>query len=65
VHAVELNKDEPLPSHISAYKALVVIGSPMDVSQEDAYLRLKEERATIRDCVVGRRRPFLGICLGH
>jgi GMP synthase-like glutamine amidotransferase len=60
---VELDKGEPMPSHISAYEALVVMGSPMDVWQEDAYPWLKAEKAAIRDWVVGRRRP--GICLGH
>jgi GMP synthase-like glutamine amidotransferase len=62
---VELDKGESIPSHIAAYEALVVMGGPMDVWQEDTYPWLKAEKAAIRDWVVVRRRPFLGICLGH
>ncbi len=38
---------------------------PQDVWQETEYPWLKDEKAAIREFVVGMRRPYLGICLGH
>jgi GMP synthase-like glutamine amidotransferase len=37
----------------------------MDVWQEDEHPWLREEKAAIREWVVERDRPFLGVCLGH
>jgi GMP synthase-like glutamine amidotransferase len=62
---VELDEGEAIPSNVAGYDALIAMGGPMDVWQEEAYPWLKAEKAAIRDWVVGRRRPFLGICLGH
>lgn len=62
---VELDEGHAMPSNMDTYDALVVMGGPMDVWQENAYPWLKAEKAAIRDWVLGRRRPFLGICLGH
>ena len=46
------------------YAALLVMGGPMDVWQEDRYPWLVAEKDAIRRWV-GAGRPFLGICLGH
>ncbi|MHA1600274.1 MAG: type 1 glutamine amidotransferase [Alphaproteobacteria bacterium] len=63
--AVELDEGATIPSNLAAYDALVVMGGPMDVWEEDEYPWLKVEKAAIRDWVVEQEKPFLGICLGH
>ena len=62
--AVELDEGEALPS-LDGYEALWVMGGPMDVWQEDAHPWLKDEKAFIREALVDRGLPFLGLCLGH
>ena len=62
---VELDEGEQIPSDLSGYDALVAMGGPMDVWQEDSLPWLRIEKAVIRDWVVERGMPFLGICLGH
>ena len=37
----------------------------MDVWEEAQYPWLKAEKAAIREAVVDRQMPFLGVCLGH
>ena len=61
---VELDKGEPIPS-LDGFDALLVMGGPMDVWQKAAHPWLAAEIAAIRDWVAGRKRPFLGFCLGH
>lgn len=61
---VELDAGDALPD-LDEYDALWVLGGPMDVWQEDAHPWLKEEKAFIRDAVVDRGMPYLGLCLGH
>jgi len=61
---VELDAGDALPD-LDDYDALWVLGGPMDVWQEDAHPWLKEEKAFIRDAVVDRGLPYLGLCLGH
>src|SRR5271155_5619812 len=63
-HAVELDEGEPIPN-LDGYDALMVFGGPMDVWQEDAHPWLVAEKAAIRSWVCERRKPYLGICLGH
>jgi GMP synthase-like glutamine amidotransferase len=62
--AVELDAGERIPS-FDGYDALWVMGGPMDVWQEEEHPWFRAEKAAIRDAVVGRRMPFMGICLGH
>ena len=61
---VELDAGEPIP-RLDDYAALIVMGGPMDVWETAAHPWLLTEMATIREWVVERRRPFLGVCLGH
>jgi GMP synthase-like glutamine amidotransferase len=61
---VELDIGEPIPD-LSRYAALIVMGGPMDVWQEDTHPWLVAEKAAIRQFVNVLGRPFLGICLGH
>ena len=46
------------------HDALLVLGGPMDVWEEDIHPWLVSEKAFIADWVRAGR-PFLGICLGH
>jgi GMP synthase-like glutamine amidotransferase len=62
--AIELDENAPIPS-LDRYDALWVMGGPMDVWEEEKYPWLTVEKATIREAVVERGLPFLGVCLGH
>lgn len=60
---VHLDAGAAIPS-LEGYDALLVLGGPMDVWEEDAHPWLRAEKTAIRDWVAAER-PFLGICLGH
>lgn len=62
--AVELDAGEPIPD-LEAYDALIVMGGPMDVWQEDQHPWLVAEKAAIRRFVKVLKRPYLGVCFGH
>ena len=61
---VELDQGEALPS-LDGYQALIVMGGPMDVWQEQEYPWLTAEKQFIREAVIERDLPYLGLCLGH
>ena len=61
--AVELDAGEALPT-LGGFDVLWVMGGPMDTWQEDEYPWLVEEKAAIREAVLERKMPFLGVCLG-
>ncbi len=61
---IRLNHGERLPS-LDGVDALWVMGGPMDVWQEATHPWLRDEKAFIREAVVERGLPYLGICLGH
>ena len=62
--AVELDAGEPVPP-LAGYDALWAMGGPIDVWQEREHPWLIAEKRAIREAVVERRMPYLGICLGH
>ena len=62
--AVELDAGEPIPP-LSGYDALWAMGGPMDVWQEEQHPWLIAEKRAIREAVIERRMPYLGVCLGH
>jgi GMP synthase-like glutamine amidotransferase len=62
--AVALHAGEPIPD-LEGYDALLVMGGPMDVWQEDLHPWLEAEKRAIRAAVEERALPYLGICLGH
>lgn len=62
--AVELDEGETIPD-LSGFEALWVLGGPMDVWEEDIHPWLRPEKEVIRDAVLERGMPFLGLCLGH
>jgi GMP synthase-like glutamine amidotransferase len=60
---VALDEGVAIPD-LEDYAALLVMGGPMDVWEEDRYRWLAAEKQTIRRWIeLGR--PFLGVCLGH
>jgi GMP synthase-like glutamine amidotransferase len=61
---VELDAGETIPP-LTGFDALWVMGGPMDVWDEDTLPWLKAEKAAIREAVIERRMPYLGLCLGH
>ena len=61
---VELDEGEAIPP-LDGYDALISMGGPMDVFEEDAHPWLADEKAAIREAVRERGMPFLGVCLGH
>jgi GMP synthase-like glutamine amidotransferase len=61
---VRLDQGESIPD-LAAYDALWVMGGPQDVWEEAEHPWLVDEKAAIREAVLGRAMPFLGICLGH
>ncbi len=62
--AVELDAGETVPP-LDGYDALIAMGGPMDVFEEEAHPWLVPEKALIRHAVAERGMPFLGVCLGH
>lgn len=62
--AVALDEGGTIPA-LAGYDALIVMGGPMDVWQEEAHPWLAAEKAAIREAVAERRMPYLGVCLGH
>ena len=62
--AVELDHGEAIPP-LEPYDAMIVMGGPMDVFEEDAYPWLVAEKAAISRWVRELERPYLGVCLGH
>jgi GMP synthase (glutamine-hydrolysing) len=60
---VELGRGEPLPDCLDGIAAVVVLGGPMNVYEEEAYPFLKHEDLLIKE-VLREEIPFLGICLG-
>ena len=52
-----------LPRDLGGYGALVILGGPMNVYEEEEYPHLKQVEILIRDAL-DRNLPSLGICLG-
>ena len=60
---LELGKGEPLPVTAEGYKAVIIMGGPMSVYDEDKFPFLKGENKFIKE-LIKAEVPFLGICLG-
>ena len=60
---IDLGAGDKLPTDFSSLKAVVVLGGPMNVYEEDRYPFLKEEGRFIKE-ILKRAIPYLGICLG-
>jgi len=62
--AIQLDEGDKIPD-LSGFDALMVMGGPMDVWQEDQHPWLVEEKTAIRHAVVDLKMPYMGLCLGH
>lgn len=58
----ELQDGDALPSKLD-YDAIVILGGPMNVYEEDKYPFLKDEDKLIKEAIK-KNMPTLGICLG-
>ena len=59
-----LDNGDPVPI-LDPYDALIVLGGPMGPLDYGAHPWLADETALIREAIVERALPTLGICLGH
>src|SRR5512140_1478387 len=55
--------EQPLPD-ISAYNAIIILGGAPNVSEEELYPYLRDEKEAIRKAIANNK-PCLGFCLGH
>ena len=62
IHRVELDEGEPLPDW-RAFSAIVDMGGPMSVNDEEEVPWLRAEKAFIAEAVRAGL-PFFGACLG-
>jgi GMP synthase (glutamine-hydrolysing) len=60
---LELQKGDPLPSDLKNIEAVVSLGGPMNVYEEEKYPFLAAEDKFIKK-VLKEEIPFLGVCLG-
>ena len=60
---VDVSNGNALPSVTSQYKAIVILGGPMNVYEEDKYPFLKSEDLLIKTAII-EGTPMLGLCLG-
>ena len=62
LHRVELDEGEPLPP-AGSFDAIVAMGGPMSVNDEDEFPWLRDEKALIA-AAVRAGTPYWGACLG-
>lgn len=62
VSVTRLYESESLPS-LGDFDALVALGGPMSVNDEESRPWLRQEKILVRDCVHSGK-PTIGICLG-
>lgn len=60
---VDLAQGDALPDDPGTVEAVISLGGPMNVYEEEAHPFLKDEDAFLKK-VVAERIPFIGICLG-
>lgn len=60
---VRVFNNEPIPSRMNGYKALIALGGPMGVYEQDRHPFIARELALIRSAL-GQRVAVLGVCLG-
>ena len=63
VREVDLYENAVLPERVDALKAVILMGGPMNVYEEDRYLFLKRENEFIKK-LLRKNVPCLGVCLG-
>lgn len=60
---IDIFNGEPLPDSLSGISAVIVLGGPMNVYEEDKYPFLKQEDVFLKK-VIREEVPALGFCLG-
>lgn len=60
---VELGLGEKLPEITDGLQAVIILGGPMNVYEEEKYPHLRDEHIFIQE-LIARDIPTLGICLG-
>lgn len=60
---IEAGSGEPLPTSLAGVSAVVSLGGPMNVYEEEKYPFLADEDRLIKKVLAGKI-PFLGVCLG-
>ena len=60
---IELDKDDPLPRDFNGIEAVISMGGPMNVYEEDKYPFLRDEDFLLKRAIK-EEIPFLGVCLG-
>ncbi len=60
---IDVFNGEPLPNSISDVSAVIVLGGPMNVYEENEYPFLKQEDVFLKE-VIEEGLPTLGFCLG-
>lgn len=63
VRRVALYGDQKLPARLDRVRAVLVMGGPMNVTEEDKYPFLKEENVFLKR-ILKAGIPCMGICLG-
>jgi GMP synthase-like glutamine amidotransferase len=63
LQTVKLHKGEKLPRRVQQFDAIVSMGGPMGVHDENLYPLLRDEKEFLRKAV-DKNIPILGICLG-
>jgi len=62
-NTIDLGRGDTLPTNFSNIEAIVTLGGPMNVYEEDKYPFLKEEDKFLK-AAIKSEIPLLGICLG-
>ncbi len=60
---IRVFNNEPVPLRINGYKALIVLGGPMGVYEQEIYPFIAKELSLIKSALA-QRVPVLGVCLG-
>ena len=60
---IALHKGDRFPRDISDVRAVIAMGGPMNVYEEDRFPFLKDENVFIKK-ILKQEIPFLGVCLG-
>ena len=63
LQVVRLDKGDPLPPDLNDYAAIISMGGPMNVYEEETYPYLREE-TTLLQRAINEDRFVLGVCLG-
>ena len=63
IKVLDLHKGDYIPKTFDHLDAVISLGGPMNVYEEDKYPFLKEENIFLQG-ILERKIPFMGICLG-